>query len=75
MTTTRIAAAIVAATATALAVTAPASAHYVTVMSNGTCVVQHVGQFPPGHHSMGGHSTAASHEQSAVVRFGAPGTC
>ena len=63
-----------------LAAAAPASAHFVTVTPSGgdNCVVRHVGETATGgheHHSRVGHSTAASHEQSSVVRFGAPGTC
>ena len=65
------------AAATALAAAAPASAHYVTINPAGgdACIVHHVGQFPPGHNSMQGHTAAATHEQSAVVTFGRPGTC
>ncbi len=58
-------------------VAAPAGAHFVTVKPAGgeNCVVRHVGQLPPGHNSMGGHTAASTHEQSAVVTFGRPGTC
>lgn len=56
---------------------APASAHYVTVTPAGgdNCLVNHVGQFPPDHNSMQGHTAASAHERSAAVRFGAPGSC
>lgn len=68
---------LLATVASTLTVAAPSSAHYVNVDPAGgdNCVVNHVGQYPPAHHSMAGHSAAAAHEQSAVVRFGSPGTC
>ena len=68
------------AAALALAAATPAAAHFVTVTPAGgdNCVVRHVGETNTGgheHHSRAGHTRAAGHEQSAAVRFGAPGTC
>ena len=51
-----------------------ASAHFIIVdpQGNGNGTAHHVGQFPPGHNSCSGLSTAASHEGSAAVTFLGP---
>lgn len=53
----------------------PASAHFIVVTPPGTgqvTVDHHVGQWPPGHNSCFGLSTADSREQSAAVDFLGP---
>jgi hypothetical protein len=63
------------AAAAGLVVASPASAHFIVVTSPGTgqvTVNHHVGQWPPGHNSCFGLSTADSREQSAAVNFLGP---
>ncbi|MBD0330340.1 MAG: hypothetical protein ICV64_09595 [Thermoleophilia bacterium] len=72
----RLATLIVLLATTALATTGPAAAHFLLVNPAGGGAGPndplHVGQWPPGHNSCFGLSTAGAKEQSDVVRFLGP---
>jgi hypothetical protein len=58
----------------ALTAASPAAAHFVVVTppGGGDGTSHHVGQWPPGHNSCYGLSTADSKEQSGAVNFLGP---
>jgi hypothetical protein len=62
--------------AATLGAAAPAAAHRLTVTPPGqnqpVVVAHHIGQFPPGHHSCGGHTTAMDSESSPVISIMGP---